>query len=286
MAVDVFAEQAPTPQPIFGIRLFKRVVIVRVSLPGQEGREWKDLRVNFSVEKSDKGKPNKSKIQLYGLSRDSRGFIQEEGARIVLQAGYDQSPPVIFQGDVDDAEPKYDGRDIVMNIEGRDGGTAYNEAAIFETYEAPLTYSTLLNRVAQSMGLRFANLPANLPDGDLVQGYSMAGPAREVLDEITSTLGAQWSIQDGELVVTLLGEGTAEEAWFLSPTTGLINSPQRDKKGVKLRVLMNGRIKPGRKIVISSRDVQGVYIPTVVKHQGDSGWSDDFYTEIEARAAK
>jgi len=54
-----------------------------------------------------------------------------------------------------------------------------------------------------------------------------------------------------------------------------------DDGRISARCLLNGRIRPKRRLQISSSAWSGIVKPFSVKHRGDSGWAPDYYTEIE-----
>lgn len=272
-----------TVQARRGLRQFGRSVRVVVGPPGGKGRTWTaPLRINFNVKKTGGKKPDEGKVQIYNLSPDSRGFVDQDGLVVFVYAGYGAAPELVFQGAIDDTTHKQDGLDWVTEIEARDGGAEFREGAVFETFKPPLDSTTLLNRVAQAMGLRFAVIPPDLPVLNFSQGYTLATTGRDALDEITTSLGAQWLVQDGELVVVVAGKATPEVAVLLTPQSGLVGRPEVTKEGVELKALLNGRIKPKRPLRLESRTITGWFMAEEVTHQGDSGWQQDFYTVIKA----
>lgn len=264
-------------------RQYIRRVRLEIGPPGKAGRSWTDLRVNWSVEKTDKKRPNKSKVQVYNLNGDSRGFVEGEGLAVRLFAGLEEDPPLIFSGAIDEVEHQWADRDIVTVIEARDGSVAWSTAAL-ETWEPPLDTARLLERLASAMGVGLRQVPADLPNVDYPSGFSLTGAARDALSEVLTPIGASWSIQDGEIVVTLTNEPARTEAFLASPTTGLIGSPEKTKEGIKFTMLLNGRVRPTDLVRVESRKYTGFYVAKKVTHSGDSGWDDAFYTEVEASA--
>ena len=263
------------------LRQFGRVVRVLVGQPGQPGRQWSGLYVNATVTKTDSKKPDKATIQIYNLNEDSSGFVQNDGNAVYLFAGYGE-PELIFQGDVDEAVRARDGQDWVTEIEAADGRRAYAESSLFQTFDPPLNSTTLITRIANAMGLQIGNVPSGLEVIDYAQGFTVAGPARDALDEVTESLGVKWSLQDGEIIITRPGEGLDQLAYLVTPSSGLIGTPEKTKKGIKFSMLLNGKVKPRRPVAIKSRDFDGFFIPKTVTHVLDSGFGKDFYTQVEA----
>lgn len=263
------------------LRQWNRVVRLLCGQPGQQGRAWSQLRINASIKKTDSKKPDKGTIQIYNLNEDSRGYIQNDGNVLILSAGY-REPEVIFTGDVDEVTNTKDGRDWVTEIEAADGRRSYQEGALFQTFEPPLNSQTLLTRIATAMGLTITNLPAEMTVIEYLQGFTIAGPARDALDDIAESTGTKWSIQDGELIITLAGQGLDQQAFLVTPESGLVGTPEKTKKGLKFQMLLNGKVKPRRPVAVRSRDFDAFVIPKTVEHQLDTGFDRDFYTSVEA----
>ncbi len=253
---------------------------------GGVGRRWSDVRLAFSIEKTRKKRPNKAKVQMWNLSENSRAFLQQEGLRLELAAGYEETPPVIISGTLDDAAVKYDGVDVVLELDVRDGGSSFSTSIINESWLEGVTRRQLLQRVAQRMGLRYATLPGDLAEVIYRQGYTATAPGRDVLDELLQG-EATWSIQDGELVVDT-GSGTQEEALLISPDTGLEGSPEAKRKrgqvvGVQFAIKLNGRVRPSRKLVLRSKQYSdAVVVVQKVEHRGDTH-GDAWTTQVEGK---
>jgi len=215
-----------------GIRQFGRRVAVIVGKPGTPGFRFEGLRTQFSITKTDSKKPSKAKVQIYNLSPTSRSLLETDGAVVFVLAGYGD-PDLVFRGDIDDVKVEPDGRDIIATIEAADGRLVYQSGSLFQSYTPPLDSIALLRRLAAAMPIEIGNIPSNLPSIDYPQGYSVAGPVRDAIDEVVTDMGAIWSIQDGELIVTLVGQGTPDQAFKVNAQTGLVGSPEKTKRGIK-----------------------------------------------------
>jgi hypothetical protein len=75
---------------------------------------------------------------------------------------------------------------------------------------------------------------------------------------------------------------TAEEAAFLTPETGLIDTPIRTKdNGINAQALLNGSIKPGKPVFVQGGLIAGFFKPRKVQHSG-SNREGSFRTSFEA----
>ena len=69
---------------------------------------------------------------------------------------------------------------------------------------------------------------------------------------------------------------------MLSPSSGLILSPEKTEKGIKAQCLLRHEIHTGSLIQIESENINGLFLITNVTHEGDSD-GDKWYTNIEAQ---
>lgn len=262
--------------------LYGRLVTVEVGQAGQIGRAWSDLRVVFSVDRSVGRTPGKARIDVYNLTRDSSAAFQADGAVVRLLAGY-ETPVSIFLGDVDRAIRAHAGTEAVTTVEATDGGRKYREARIARTFDAETTAVQVLDELAAAAGLPIGYL-GPLPDVRITQGITLVGPVRDQLDRVVASLGAEWSIQDGDLQVITAAQALPEAAVLLSPGTGLVGSPVANKDGIELTALLQPSITPGRRFQLRSRLHSGIYRAERVEHTGDTH-GQDFYTRIVAKEA-
>ena len=267
------------------VRQYDRIVRVQVGRPGTPGISFQGLWTRFNIQLTDSKKPSKGKIQIANLKESSRTAFEEDGARVFLFAGY-ANADLLFSGDIDQATIAKDGQDIITEIEAADGRSVYQSGQLFQTFDPPLDSQTLLRRLAAAMPIKFGHLASDLRLLNYTQGYTVAGPVRHALDEVTESIGAKWSIIDGELVVTNIGSGTPQQALLISPTTGLLGSPEKQKRGVKFTTLLNSSLKPRRIVKLESRDFNGFYLTKKVTLIGDSGFGSDFKADVECREQK
>lgn len=269
------------------MRQFGRAVEVVVApARGGQGRSWSQLRIGAEVKKTDSKKPDEATVRIWNLAPDSRGFLQGRDMALVLKAGYGPQPPIVFQGEVDEVEVKFEGTDIITEVKARDGGVAYASASS-ESYNEPhLDTRRLVERIAAGMGLKVATFP-DLPVETFPRGVTAMGTARMALDEALGTIGATWSIQRGTLVVTQAGKPIAARAVVLSPDTGLVGSPEPMKKkgkptgGFKVRALLGSDFAPHRQVQLDSRAVRGLFRVKTASLTLDSGYSQEFYADLE-----
>lgn len=250
--------------------------------PGEPGREWTGLRTQIRLQATDGKQPNRLQVKLYNLSEDSRAFLHRDGTTIQAFAGYDSIDNVelIGTGEVTRIKPEGgQGGDRVTTIECSDGRGAYN-SRVHKSWGSKISAKSIIKDVAKSMGADEADLEA-VDDVELPQGLTLDGKARDAMDQLTSSVGADWQIERGGLIVLPKGEPSSRRAILLSDGTGLIGSPQRTKKGIKVKALMNARIRIRRILRIDSMDVEGFWMVRSYTHDLDTH-GQNWYTTAEA----
>ena len=65
-----------------------------------DGLDLSELRIKFSVKRSDTMTPNVADIRVYNLEEKTALRIRKEFTKVVLQAGYEGNYGVIFQGNI------------------------------------------------------------------------------------------------------------------------------------------------------------------------------------------
>lgn len=260
--------------------LFKRRMRLEVGVPGEQGRSWDGLRLTCAIKKSGRPAPNEATITITNLNADSRAWLERPGLACQMFAGYEDMPPLLFAGHVDEVSHAYAGTEWTTTIQARDGSAAYKALASDSTRGAT-TSTDILRRTAQAMGLRLPSLPEGLPVLDFPRGIGGGRRGREVLGRLASEVGFAWSIQNGVLVIAPRGKAASPRVRLYTSGTGLVGSPEKTKRGVILKVQLDGRITPGEFVQVESKVVSGTYVVRTVEHSANSH-EGDFITTAEA----
>ncbi len=258
--------------------LYNRTAVLKVGVPGQEGKDFTGLRINFSVEKTSESNPNQAKIQVFNLSQASRSFVETKGLKLVLQVGYE--PPgskslieTLCQGDVKKVSNELKGSDWVTTLEVGDGETALTEKTFDKTFEKGITLQKAIGEVKNSLGLASGAI-AGIKDKVFKSGLTLSGGSKQLLDTLTKEGDVEWSVQDGEVQILPPKGFTSDEVIFLSPQTGLLDSPVKREEGIEIRSLLIPKIRPGRRIQVDSSIVKGTYRIRKVTFSGDTHEGD------------
>jgi len=264
------------------------------------------LRVIFSVERSLNKDPNTATVTVYNLDETNRRVLQE-GANLiprspkgdivaagyewplVIEGGYIATLQMLFSGDIVYAESGYDGIDWTTKIEATDGGKQYSSPRFNKTFGKGTPVATVISEVAKAMKIGVGNSALKLANSAVfrkrfstfTRSVTVAGRASEILNRYIKSIGYNWSIQDGQLQVLGLEDTLLDAAVTLTPDTGLIASPEQGEKGMITGTsLLQGDIKPGRRLNILSKTVNGQYRVEKATHAGDT-WGNEWYTHFE-----
>jgi baseplate hub protein gp41 len=243
-------------------------------------------RCAFKVEKTLKPEPNTCTLQVWNLSAEQRGQIEElrpkkgdkTGVPVLIEAGYVTSEPSqIFLGDMRTVYSTKEGPDWITTLESGDGEKAIQTARINLSFGPKTSTETVLRAIVKALGVKPGNVSqaasllrskgfASFPAGKVV-----SGSAAVHMTNFCKSADLEWSIQDGAIQIVDRGKALSKFAVRLSSTTGLIESPTVDHKGVlSAKFLIQPDIRPGSKLVLDSLSVRGNYRITKCVYDGDT----------------
>lgn len=297
---------------------FLRRVRVIVSKPGSTTgtRFDESLRIAFEVSKKDGSSQNECKVKIYNPSPASIELLRTKNAVLQLYAGYGEVVPLIYKGIITRVTTDYTGGDVVANIESKRGfltiprrdPNAAAGAAVQNYIKRVFTAQTslvdglgvvvsdvraFLGEYADQVAADLTKVPAT--PSRAPRALTLSGPPDKVLSSYTAANGLDWWEEDGVLRVVPRGDASREQAFLLSPDSGLIGSPraklsgktQKATDGVELTCLLNGELRVRRAVQVEgTRQNTGWYLIRKVEHKGDSGWDNEFYTSVEATPIK
>lgn len=282
------------------------------------------MDIEFKVVRSSKPSPNRATIILWNLNPEHRAQLNKRNRPdgpnghtkpvfVKLEAGYVDNHSVLLYADMRELTTVRVGTDWKTTLAVDDGGTAVREARFDKggvSFAAGTPIGTVLREVARTLGLGLGNvadfvataqiLGINTPT--LPGRMTFTGSAHDALKRVCSTIGVGFSIQGG--VLQLLGKGKAlnTAAILLSPSTGLVGSPEaavdstvslpfaKEAKGtvqkspqklhhsntaiLKAKALLIPGLVPGRVVKMDSAAFNGNYTITDAEYSGQSFGSD------------
>jgi hypothetical protein len=245
-----------------------------------DGIEINNLRIAFEVTKSLDKEPNPAKIRIWNLAPYHRAAIMSgQWKTVALSVGYEQLR-MIYAGDITKRNVKREDMDLVIEVECGDGAKAFRSARVNMTLPAGTTdgfaavalAGTMPDTPRGTMAVQRAT-PSSRP-------RVYCGNTRDYLSNVAHANNADWSIQDGSLIMlpanaTLTGQGP-----LINESTGMIGMPQAKDEGLEVQCLCNPEITVGGVVRVESLEstYSGDYKVVAVKHNGDSMEGDWFST--------
>jgi hypothetical protein len=267
------------------IRLFGRKISVQVDALVLDG-----LTVSFDVTKSLAAKtPNTAEIRIWNLNPPHRKKLQElDRVYVSLEAGYEEGTTLVFRGDLRGVTHAREGANWITTVTS-DTGRVARKKRILKSFAPQSTVTDVLNAAASKMGLKLGNtslktIAAKIHGtgaANFFNGYALAGAVVDEVDRLARSVGLEWSVQDDELQFLDKGQPLQLEGVLLTPSTGLIGSPEPGNKGLlEARCLLMPGIDPGRRVQIASHHVNGVYrIETTKSHGGTA--EKEWYIDMQ-----
>lgn len=289
---------------IDGASQYLRVCTLLVSDKNGKGLDLSQLRIKFSVKRSDTMTPNVADIRVYNLEEQTAIAIRKEFTKVVLQAGYPGNVGIIFQGNIKQVIlGRESATDTFIDIVAGDGDRAYNFAIVNTTIAKGSTQSDQVKASVAAMtpkGVTAGQIAA-MPASQLPRGKVMYGNANKYLRDVAQTTQSSWSIQN-EKVTFVANKGYLPgERVVLTSKTGMIGTPNQTNEGVNVKCLLNPNIRIASRIVIDNKSLQafkinlevpnsaanipapvtadGTYYVLVAEHSGDTR-GVEWYTNL------
>jgi len=233
------------------------------------GVDLSGLRIRFVITKTSASTANEAKIEVYNVSPEHSSLFIKAGTDILLMAGYEGNEQMIFTGQVRRGTRRVEGVDRILVIESGDGDSAIDSATVNKTLEKGCTNDDIASECQAAMGVPTGHTD-KLDDKPHARGKTVSGKASEVMDRVVVRHDAQWSIQDGQLVM-LKGDNTRPNAvWLISDDTGMLGSPEETEDGLKVSTLLNPAYLIGGVAKVESVYINGGIRIEKIEHSGDT----------------
>lgn len=230
---------------------------------GDQALDLSNMHIRFDTKQEDEESPNNARIRVYNLTRETVARIQGEYVRVVLNAGYDASYGVIFDGTIKQFYVgREDNKNTFLDILAADGDRAYNFALVNKSLSAGSTPEQRVAALMEAMsekGVTRGQTTVPSTGGILPRGKVLFGLARAGLRGQVQNFGASWNIQNGQINITKLDEYLPGEAVVLTSRTGLIGRPQQTQQGIYARCLINPRINVGGLVKIDNNSINETF---------------------------
>lgn len=288
------------------VRQWKRHAQVVIGKAGS-GLLVENLRVHFEVSKTVESAPNVAVIKIFNLSPINEAKIKNEFDEVLLNAGYEGALRLVFRGNIKHVYRYRDKSDYITEIEAGDGDKDFRSATMNETLAAGTTNAQLVDRAVGSFKTTGGTTKGavQINDRARLRGKVISGNTRDVLHDVARESGANWSIQDGQLVIVKANGVLPDEAIVITADTGMLGAPEINDKGIAVKCLLNPQLRVNGAIKLDNNgikakrqkaqalgkkqedqkepvrlDPDGIYKVLKITHKGDTR-GQDWVSEVE-----
>jgi hypothetical protein len=236
-----------------------------------DGFMFDNLRVAFDVTKSLDKNPNPAKIKVWNLTKEHRGAVLSgQYKTLALSVGYD-AIRLIYAGDIIKRNVLRDGMDFVLDMECGDGSKAFTQARVNMTLPAGTTDAEAAIALAGTMPDTARGTMAVTRTNGSARPRVYCGNSRNALSNLARANNADWSIQDGAVVMLPANAALAGEGPLISQETGMVGMPLQTDNGLEVKCLCNPAVTVGGVVRVVSIEphYNGGYKVVSVQHTGD-----------------
>jgi len=289
------------PNVLFGRRL--NLLVGSLSIPAGQGT---GLDVEFTVKRGVKitqqsmaPQPNTCDLTIFNLSPNHRQQIEASSTSnaksppvpVAIAAGYQGISHTIFAGELRTAHTVTVGPRKATTLTTGDGDKALTQARLTLALGKGSSAKQALQQIVASLGVGAGNLQRAITLLEqqplaaclFARGITFKGAAADIMSDFCRSVGLAWSIQNGALQFTSLGEPLAGQAILIDSQHGMTSSPTVDTKGVlTVNTEMIPGIVPGIAISVQAANIQGGFRVLRVTTKGATD-GNDWGHEIEAQ---
>jgi len=252
---------------------------------GGYGFETDQLRISFSITRTEEKSGNNASLSVWNLSRDHEEMITEKDCFVEIQAGYEDTPLItIFKGYVTYGDGELDGADWRTDLELVDGRVPVRDTYISKSYSGATENKKIIDDTASEMNLT-VEYADDCEFGKIPNGYSFVGQGAASLDKACAVSGLSWYIDNDVLHVKRVGGTKNKRAYTLSADTGLIEFPKKitksgkseedkDVVGYEVRYFLNADINIGDYVFLDAKRIKGFHRVQSLKIDGDTHSGD------------
>lgn len=239
------------------VRQWKRKIQVIIGKKGT-GLLVENLRIHFEVGKTIESAPNVAIIKIYNLHPDNEAKVKNEFDEVLLNAGYEGAMRLVFRGNIKHVYRYREGADYITEIEAGDGDKDFSRAVMNETLAAGTTNAQLVDRAVGTFkgvgGTTKGHV--QVTERSRLRGKVISGNTRDVLHDVSRESGANWSIQDGQLVIVSANDVLPGEAIVIRADTGMLGAPEINDKGIAVKCLMNPMLRVNGAIKLDNNGIK------------------------------
>lgn len=316
------SEQPETKKNRQYLRKWKITIYKPAYITNEDGQQERDpehdvemdvsqLRCVFKVQMHETSAFTLGTLVVYNMSITTEKEVIEEGFQIRIEGGYqDAQYGEIFTGDILQIfRNREDGVDYRLEIIAMSGSRELYTNFVKAKFAAGSRPRDLPKQIADNAKLKMKVGPVsnNLTDQPLPRGKVLYGtPAKYLRNQSVEQDASFYVNESGELEVDKFSDDIPSDmVLYLTPETGLVGTPVYGDDGIRIKMLLDARVKRRTMIKIDNSivrrqaaafstnagakngsgdqnmvfDQDGEYCAFSVTHSGDT-WGDDWTTEV------
>ena len=204
------------------------------------------LRCTFRIEKHAIQVPVYSEITVYNLTGETESTIIKQGMQVIVEAGYEKGQyGPIFNGQIfQPIRVRENFVDYKLTLHCIDGYEKLSNNLINQTIGANSSAADRLKILSEKsdVPIPLSYVIRDLKLDRLPRGKTFFGEPKRYFSQIADDNNAAWYMIDGKMAVSRITDVSADEALVITPTTGLVGTPQQIQDGMAFRCLLNPSI--------------------------------------------
>jgi hypothetical protein len=264
---------------------FIRKYKLTIGKASQQGFEVSDLRVAFSISRSEDKSGNSATLSIWNLNPEHEVMVCEKDCFVQIQAGYADTPLyTLFTGYVTYGDGELDGADWRTSLELVDGRIEVRDTYVSKSYNGTTNQKKAIDDIAKEMCLP-VSYAEDIQFSDIPNGYSFVGKGTASLDKVCAVNGLNWYIDNGTLHIKQKNGTITRQSYELAADSGLIGYPKKltksgdsdqdkDVTGYEVKFFLNGDIKIGDYVYLNAKKIKGYFRVQSLKIDGDSHSGD------------
>lgn len=239
---------------------------------GDTALDLSELRFTFQTQAWVLGTPANIYLRIYNMAPATAQRIREAGSQIQLSAGYEGNFATIFEGGITQVWIGRNGTDSYVDITALDGDTAYNQKILSLALAAGTNTLGRLGTIANALGMQLAK--TGVPDDGpkLHRGRVYFGLARDHLDPLCGTIGANWTFHRNTLEVVAQNAYAPGDIPAINSGTGMVGVPEQTDLGIAVRCLLNPSIRQNMAVQLDNASIQQFQFPLGINETAYAGF--------------
>jgi len=229
--------------------------------------------LEFDITRNLLSSANTSTMRIYNLSEERRNQLRKDRFTdtvyrgIQLEAGYGDTKPIIFKGNISQAWSVRQGTNQITTIECFDGGYALVNGQISTQFAKGTNVNAIMEAITKTLPKVDFGAIGDF-EGKISRGNTYSGNTADILQQLS---GGSLFIDNERVYILNPDEIIAGSIDVISADTGLLGSPVREETQIVFDMLFEPRLTIGQGIQLISVTepiFNGFYKVVSLKHRG------------------